>query len=183
MNLLEFQTASKRTMPFNGEPQCKLHFDHFFNNYAMGLVGEVIEAYQIILATPITDAQALKKELGDISHYAVGLAAVAHIQLPEHIELDVEDPDDIPVCETIENLVCEAGVIVEHAKKVFHHGHAFDARLLDILEVLVLVKKLAKAHGFKFSDVLATNIEKLKLRYPERFSSEDSKARVDEHVE
>lgn len=181
MDLLQFQTAAKRTTPFGGNPQNRVHFDNLFGNYAMGLSGEAAEAFAILREVPISeeDALKLKAELGDISHYAVGLASMAYIQLPAHIELDIEDPSDIPVCETADELICLTGEILEHAKKVIYHRHTFDANELKITEVLKLVKLLAKAHGFKYSDVLTANIEKLKLRYPEKFNTADSIARVD----
>lgn len=181
MNLVEFQQLSKRTMPFNGEPQNHIEFENMLGNYSMGLIGEITEALAIVNSVSFTESETeqLKKELGDISHYAVGLAAIAHIELPEHIEIDFENYDDIPVCETMERLICEAGLIIEHAKKMIYHRHAFDARELDVVEILKYVKTIAKAHGFKYSDVLQTNIDKLKKRYPEKFSAANSIARVD----
>lgn len=182
MDLKQFQEASKRTMPFAGDPKNLIEFENMLGNYSMGLIGEATEAMAIINSVPLTDEDLanIKKELGDISHYAVGLAAISHIELPAHIELDYEIVDDIPVCETVDNLICEAGLIVEHAKKVIYHRHAFNAYEIDVVEILTLIKTLAKAHGFKYSDVLQTNIDKLKQRYPEKFSSADSIARKDE---
>lgn len=180
MNLQQFQEESRRTMPFKGVSGNPIEFENMLGNYTMGLAGETAEAYEIFNKEPFTadELQALKNELGDISHYAVGLAALANIELPEHIELEL-DPEDIAPCEVFKQLITETGLILDYAKKVIYHRHAFDATKLNVVEVLTLVKSIAKAYGLKYSEVLDANIDKLKTRYPEKFTPAASQARVD----
>lgn len=179
MNIIRFQKQSFRTMVFRGAPKDQKEFNHMLAEYSMGLSGEVSEAFAIHISTPITDVdmEKLEKELGDISHYAVGLAAIADVDLPKKFPLP--EPEDIPMCETFEKLIIEAGVILEHAKKVVYHDHEFDSKQIDVIEILHLTSTIAVGYGLDYSDVLIANIEKLKKRYPHKFSTKDSIARVD----
>jgi hypothetical protein len=55
----------------------------------------------------------------------------------------------------------EAGEIADHVKKVMFHGHPLDDDTKD---------KIAKEIG----DIAQMNVDKLKKRYPEGFSTERS---------
>lgn len=73
MNFNEYQQLSKRTMPgtYDGKALA---------NYALGLTGEAGECGDIIKKEVFhghrRDAQAIKKELGDVLHYVAGLATM-----------------------------------------------------------------------------------------------------------
>jgi NTP pyrophosphatase (non-canonical NTP hydrolase) len=81
----------------------------------------------------------------------------------------------------------EAGEINEILKKVFYHGHPMDEATKTHLK-----KELGDAAwywvaavwaaGFDPADVLATNIAKLRARYPEGFSTERSLNRSPEDL-
>lgn len=78
-------------------------------------------------------------------------------------------------------LAGEAGEVVDLIKKHIYHGHPMDlAKLVaELGDVLWYVATLATALDIKLSDVAEGNIEKLMARYPEGFSSERSRNRVD----
>ena len=172
MNLVEFQQLSKRTMPFGGEPQNHIEFENMLGNYAMGLCGEIIEAYKVR-----NDKEKLLLELGDVAHYAVGLLSLAKIDIPKPLPY-LSVPMNID--EMFNRLIFESGEILEHAKKVIYHRHEFEAwRIESCLLIAQSVSKLAFRNHSTLGLVLVKNIDKLKTRYPEKFSVEDSIARKD----
>lgn len=182
MKLQDYQEQSKRTMPFNGNPQNPIEFTHMFGNYAMGLVGEAIEAMTTYKNMSVSDAtsEGLAKELGDVAHYVVGLAALLDLPLPSKV--DVGNYSKFFSIEYLtRDLVDEAGLIVEHAKKVIYHSHALDNDFIKIRlnEILKLISDIANDEGYDLSQIFQMNIDKLKTRYPEKFNSADSIARVD----
>ena len=73
-------------------------------------------------------------------------------------------------------LAGETGEIIEHVKKYFGHGHTLDIAALkkELGDVLWYLAVLAHALGLDLNDVAASNIAKLKARYPQGFSSERS---------
>lgn len=75
----------------------------------------------------------------------------------------------------------EAGEYADLIKKHLFHGHPVDPDKLqkEIGDVLYYCAWAAASHGFKLSDVMQTNVEKLLTRYPNGFNTEDSIKRQD----
>lgn len=75
----------------------------------------------------------------------------------------------------------EAGEVADLVKKHVGHGHPLDRDKLakELGDVLWYVAALAHDVGLDLSTVAALNIEKLKRRYPDGFSTERSINRVD----
>jgi len=73
-------------------------------------------------------------------------------------------------------LAGEAGEIADRWKKVLYHGHPFDkdAMVEELGDLLWYAAMLSDALGLPLSEVAARNIEKLRARYPDGFSSERS---------
>jgi len=80
-------------------------------------------------------------------------------------------------------IVGETGEIMEHIKKgVFHeHGIFVDTMRNEVGDLLWYVAAMCTKLGLNMEDVMEANIEKLIKRYPNGFSSDDSKKRVDVH--
>lgn len=78
-------------------------------------------------------------------------------------------------------LAGESGEVVELVKKYLGHGHDFDRAKLgkELGDVLWYVATLADACGLDLEDIARQNIEKLKQRYPDGFSSEASRNRTE----
>lgn len=74
----------------------------------------------------------------------------------------------------------EAGEVADMIKKHVFHGHGLDTDALvkEIGDVCWYVALLCTAIGVDMASVMEKNIEKLKTRYPEGFSSEASINRV-----
>jgi NTP pyrophosphatase (non-canonical NTP hydrolase) len=78
----------------------------------------------------------------------------------------------------------EAGEVADDIKKWYAHGDADALPQLreELGDLLWYVARLADELDLSLSDIATKNIAKLKKRYPQGFSAEDSKARVD-HAE
>jgi NTP pyrophosphatase (non-canonical NTP hydrolase) len=76
-------------------------------------------------------------------------------------------------------LVGESGEVSEIIKKHLGHGHEIniDKVTKELGDVLWYISDIAAQLGISLEDIAAKNIEKLKARYPEGFSHEDSLGR------
>lgn len=75
----------------------------------------------------------------------------------------------------------EAGEVLDHLKKAICHQHGMDRRKLteELGDLMWYVAGICTLIGVPLDDVLAHNVAKLQLRYPNGYNSSDSKARVD----
>jgi NTP pyrophosphatase (non-canonical NTP hydrolase) len=73
-------------------------------------------------------------------------------------------------------LTGEAGEVADHVKKGIFHRHGVDLVKLreELGDVLWYVASLCTLQGLDMADVMAQNIEKLKRRYPDGYSSQAS---------
>lgn len=93
-----------------------------------------------------------------------------------------EIPDEqIMVLWNAIGLAGESGEVCEIVKKGIFHQHGLEREKLhkELGDVMWYVAALCTKLGFDLGDVMAANIEKLKQRYPNGYSSEDSKRRAD----
>ena len=76
----------------------------------------------------------------------------------------------------------EAGEVADIVKKAFGHGHPLDFEHLaeELGDLLWYVAALADAAGASLSDIANFNVEKLRRRYPDGFSTERSMNREGE---
>jgi NTP pyrophosphatase (non-canonical NTP hydrolase) len=70
----------------------------------------------------------------------------------------------------------EAGEVTDYLKKVVFHKHELDKeKLIDELgDVLWYISQIAHVAKIDMNDIAEYNIDKLKRRYPEGFSTERS---------
>ena len=76
-------------------------------------------------------------------------------------------------------LAGESGEIADHVKKVMFHGHPLDDETRDriakeIGDILWYCAMGARGLGVGLGEIASMNVEKLKKRYPEGFTSERS---------
>ncbi len=78
-------------------------------------------------------------------------------------------------------LAGEAGEVADTIKKAVFHQHGVDRDMLikELGDVLWYVAALCTKLDVPLSDVMDRNIAKLRVRYPDGYSSADSKARKD----
>lgn len=77
-------------------------------------------------------------------------------------------------------LAGEAGEVADIVKKGIFHRHGLNDEQLkkEIGDVLWYAAALCTTLGFDLGEIMQLNIDKLKIRYPEGFSVEDSQNRV-----
>ena len=70
----------------------------------------------------------------------------------------------------------ESGEFMDIVKKYFFHGHPLDQEhlKLELGDIMWYVATTAHALGIPLEEVMKDNIEKLKLRYPDGFTTSDS---------
>lgn len=73
-------------------------------------------------------------------------------------------------------LTGESGEVADLVKKHVGHGHVLDVSVVakELGDVMWYVATIASALGLDLNTVMETNIDKLKKRYPDGFSSEAS---------
>ena len=78
-------------------------------------------------------------------------------------------------------LVGEAGELAEMVKKEIGHGHPQDRAALakELGDILWYVAHNASLLGLDLDEIAEQNIAKLRARYPDGFSDQDSMARRD----
>ena len=81
---------------------------------------------------------------------------------------------------SVMGLCGESGEAIDIVKKWMAHGHELDKAHLakELGDIAWYLAEAATALDMDLEDILQANIEKLKNRYPEGFSSERSKARL-----
>lgn len=69
-------------------------------------------------------------------------------------------------------LAGESGEVVEHVKKYAFHGRKFDFAYMqrELGDVLFYLTAFCNDLGFTLEDVMQTNIDKLKERWPKGFN-------------
>lgn len=172
MNLNNFQELSKRTMPFQGVPKNHIHLEHGLTNYAMGLIGECAE-----VLSAANDREAILKEIGDVSHYAFGLLTFLDETYEPLANYTVEGTKE----SIINKIIILSGEISEQVKKFVFHRHELNSSKV-VLALKMLIQNLvvlAEMYNSSLEQICKMNIDKLKLRYLDKFNVEDSKKRVD----
>ena len=82
---------------------------------------------------------------------------------------------------SVMGLCGESGECIDIVKKWLAQGHALDRDKLakELGDVAWYLAEAATALKIPLEEILAANIEKLKQRFPEGFTTEDSLARAD----
>lgn len=70
----------------------------------------------------------------------------------------------------------EAGEVTDYIKKILFHGHELDPEKLakELGDVLWYIALLSETIGMDMETIAGMNVEKLRKRYPEGFSSSAS---------
>jgi len=93
---------------------------------------------------------------------------------------EISDRDIMAVWDAI-GLAGEAGEVADHIKKGVFHQHGLDIPKLEqeLGDTLWYVAALCTTLGLDLSAIMQANIDKLKIRYPNGYSSVDSLHRAD----
>ena len=85
------------------------------------------------------------------------------------------------LCNGVMGLCGEAGEAIDIVKKHLYHGHYLDREALikELGDIAWYLAETATALDIPLEEVLQRNIEKLRRRYPEGFSSQRSVNRTE----
>ena len=91
---------------------------------------------------------------------------------------------DSMLLNSVMGLCGESGETIDIVKKWFAHGHALDREHLkkELGDIAWYLAEAATALGYTLEEILAANIEKLKKRYPDGFSTKASMERAPEDI-
>lgn len=95
----------------------------------------------------------------------------------------IKGDKDGMLCHGVFGLTSEAGEVAGLLQKVYQ-GHNFDTEHMkkELGDCMWMIAEICTALEFTLDDVMQTNIEKLKARYPDGFSAERSLHRKDGDV-
>jgi hypothetical protein len=151
-----------------------------FVHGAIGMSTEIAEVYDLFVYGVCKDTEHLKEEIGDCCWY---------FQLMlEHFDTRISDlhsPQSIDDGTNFGNemsyLICKTGQVLDCAKaNVFYDTGLIRAVIFDALkDVINSLDRIAQLHGFTLHDAIASNIAKLRKRYPEGFNEAAANERID----
>ncbi|RLI65901.1 MAG: hypothetical protein DRO67_01990 [Candidatus Asgardarchaeum californiense] len=88
------------------------------------------------------------------------------------------------ITETLHGIIgisTEAGELLDAVKKGLFYGHAPDMDNIreEIGDIMWYIMAVVRAEGWSLEEIMQENIDKLRIRYPEQFTKELSKDRLD----
>ncbi len=97
-----------------------------------------------------------------------------------HRTCSIEDPKELLTLTAL-GIAGEAGEVVDMIKKVLYHAHELDVSALckEVGDLLWYTVLLCDTVGLTLDDVMQTNVEKLRRRYPHGFDQQRSQMRQD----
>jgi len=86
--------------------------------------------------------------------------------------------------ETLHGIIgisAEAGELLDTVKKAYFYGHEPDLNNIreELGDIMWYIMAVARGLNFDMEDIMNENIEKLRKRYPEQFTKDHSKWRLD----
>lgn len=148
-------------------------------HYALGLLGEFAGEVNELLQEPINNSK-LSKELGDCFWYFSQLISELEVELSPTKLDDIDNYMLVTFNRSLDSLHKDTLVAIakltEYVKKVCCFNHPRNPINENLLckQVFLRFLNFVMASGLLPSQVMYENIEKLKARYPDGFSTEKS---------
>lgn len=147
----------------------------YFTHACMGIATEAIE---LVFSN---GDENYKEETGDVWWYIALLANSFEIdgEHRKHIDQIVEYANIKKMMEvsqvSTDSFLCAAGAILDQAKRRKYYGSLSIKTLTDnLLKVCVFLSKNSNAIGYPTPRAWYDNIEKLKKRFPDKFTTESA---------
>jgi NTP pyrophosphatase (non-canonical NTP hydrolase) len=175
MNLKEYQKETKRTFAYKEEPISETIADML--HCAIGISTEAAELHEAFVKDEI-DIVNIGEEIADQAWYMSNLARFIKIKVA--VDFFVEDIDNFRTQGWyINNSVKLAGELIDIFKRHIYYGKPLHMSNLvsKLKEINVNLQLMSDTLGLDFSMLLDKNIAKLRIRFPKRFTQEQSENR------
>lgn len=163
-------------------------------NFAMGLAGEAGELIDLmkkfLFHKHKVEKLKIKKEAGDVLWYASQLARLLDIDFADAFDKLNKLTEEFDAVKDKEEAIMVSCLTLSRAVGIislYIDRSAFEKKLVkksevrsELLKILVNLFFLALTAGLTIEEVAEGNIEKLKARYPEGFSSDRSINRTED---
>jgi len=165
MTVNQFKKECKRTCPDLGS--LKLNLAHM----ALGVHTEIPELEDAI---KILDGVNVGEEIADMFWYLNNYLTFRDLELETSNLIISSDNRTL-----IQLLYRESGLLNDLVKKYVAYGREIDLKQehICLTQINKLLLSLLKKYGLSQSDVLESNIEKLRVRFPEKFTEENANNR------
>lgn len=162
----------------------KRHFDDMLDQLDEDERDEYRKRLEVALAPKTEEAAQEENEITSGGRSAITNASNYQQQasrtLIDRPDFDISDTDIMIVWNAL-GLAGEAGEVADTVKKGIFHQHGLDREKMkkELGDVCWYLAALCTKLNLDLGEVMAANIDKLKVRYPDGYNSEDSVARVD----
>ena len=167
MNLKEYQEQAKRTCASLGDE--KLNLSHM----VLGIISEQEEFLKAIVDDDMVNA---REEQADICWYVANYCTFREYNLSEIVSNPYELSFDIEEhwMGEVSTFDMFCSKLADYVKKFIAYGKEIDRKLeREALEAIV-VSMSYEDTGFDLEKDLQKNIDKLKQRYPDKFTTENA---------
>lgn len=141
-------------------------------NMLHAIIGICTEASELLVAMGRSDLVNVKEELGDMFWY-IGLLCrdLCITDLVFHAEPEIEE----------EGIVALSGRLLDMVKKGLFYNKPLDPVVVeDVLQIMVCkMCNIIYVYEWKIEDVWKENVDKLRKRYPHKFTTDLADKRLD----
>lgn len=117
-----------------------------------------------------------KKELGDVAWYAALCIDACYMSTNYNADwMFNSEPNTMASANDLMQIMfCRISCMVDNIKKHIYYGKTLSLANMvsDVAVVLMRIRQLCSYWQFEFNDMLETNIRKLQVRYPEKFTED-----------
>ncbi len=176
MRIEEYIEAAMRTEYPSYEPMKeRIQSTQLFRllHAAVGISGECGEMFQAITSDGlIKDNTNMIEETGDMLWFIANACSALDVEMPTAI-INIP-PDKLNIVMLVRRLTVAASKVLDEVKRVIFYGKALDEKMLVVLirNVVYFNYALCIALESNVTSVMEININKLKTRYPDKYSDE-----------
>ena len=164
----DYQKLALRTAPPQQDRTIGWETDQILH----GAIGMAAEMHEIInVCEESCESESMVAELGDICWYAALCLHGAGYDMEDIEYHSLCNVVDFPTIDLQENI----SKVLDQAKRLVYYNapltHVF---ITSMRKILACVQVLADENNITIDEVMAKNINKLKLRYPDQFSEQQA---------
>lgn len=168
MKLEQYRIETTRTLPDLGWPlQNSIHM-------SLGMYTEIAEVIEILTTEPYNPYKLLD-EIGDVLWYVSNYSNIYNFDLIQNTE-DIIIPGFLENKSMIDCILILSAKLADCDKKEFAYGkiRPDDYKSIHIQFLFNCIHMFCIQHQLRIEDVMEKNIEKLRVRFPEKFSGDQA---------